>query len=136
MNSEGVARLVSVDGVDGELTLAILPDTGCEWIVCWGYIFHNDGAGAHNINIRWVDSNPIRVGTPITINFPTASLAANLNMALNAWRPDVSVANITHHPEPLIITHNVHPTAVTDAIAAGKHLAARLMVIERGGIGS
>jgi hypothetical protein len=136
MNSEGVVRLVSLDSAAAAMSLPVLPDDGTEWIVIWGYGFHNDNAGPHNMHWRWVDANPIRVGTPITIDWHDLSIALNLELGLNAWRADTSMSGTPPMPEPIIITHNVHPTLIVDAMGATKILSVRMCVCERSGIGS
>lgn len=134
--SAGVIRLISLDGVAAALTLDLAPDAGCEWIVIWAYAYHDDNAGAHALNWRFTDSNPAYNAVPLVINFPTAAaLAQNLNHGIDCWRPDVSVANMTHEPEPVCLTHNVKATIVADAMGAAKKLYIRAMVREIGGMG-
>jgi len=135
--SEGVIRLISLDGVAAGLTLDLATESGCDWVIIWAYGYHDDNAGAHAINWRFVDSNPIVTGTPVTINFPAAAaLALNLNHGIDCWRPDVSVANMTHEPEPIVLTKYVKAVLVADAMGAAKKLYIRAMVREIGGMGT
>ena len=115
MNSEGIARLVSIDGAATVLTLDLAPDAGCEWIVVWAFGYHDDTVPP-NINWRFTDSNPIRVGTPIVINFgAVAAPAANTNIGIMAFRPDLAPDGRLAPAEPLILTHNVKATLVATA---------------------
>lgn len=134
--SEGVVRLVSIDGVAAATSVDIVPDAGCDWTIIFCYGYHDDNAGAHGCGWKFTETNPERTGSPLVITFPTASIAQNLNMDIHAWRPDVSVANMTKCPESVVLTHNVKATFTADAMGAAKKLYIRAMVCERRGIGS
>lgn len=136
MITEGVCRLVSIDGSADDVDIDLAPDIGTEWVIVWAYGYHND-TSARAQNWRFIDSNPEMPGTPVTIDFPaTAAAAASVPLGIYAFRPDVAADGRAITAEPMILTHNVKSQFVVAALTAGKKCYIRAMVIERAGIGS
>lgn len=120
----GKPKLVTVDGVANDTTIELQPDSGYMWLVIWAQGYHDDGA---NPTLTWAyydGTNTVPVQTSDIGAISTAE-----NMPLGATMQEGSVIS-NCFTAPAYIDNTVYLRLSASALAAGKKIFIRAMVLE------